>query len=283
MAISSARAYYGLQGVFNLSSKATTGQAVVGPAQTAVNLPTTGDIWAVEIEVDSGGTVEIDIETLAVTVSGAGAAQVETATAAGTIGTSGNATVVVTGDDIAGSPLTVSVAVTSGDSAATWAGKVRTALGAVTAITDKYTVGGNSTSISLTRIVRRYNDATLNISLANGTCTGITAAPNSSTTTTGANPSSCVRLDGVTFAGDDAEGKELEDSFENGCYGLLIYCENIGTGIIVTDGDGNVSSFNPGQVDEKISPNNPLDISNELTFSDVSGGYGKATIVVVRA
>jgi hypothetical protein len=115
----------------------------------------------------------------------------------------------VTGDDIVGSPLTVSVAVLNTDTAATWAGKVRTALGAVTAITSLYTVGGTTTAISLTRIVKRYNDSTLNISLANGTCTGITAAPTSVGTTAGINPAKCYRISGTTYVGDDFEGVDF--------------------------------------------------------------------------
>jgi hypothetical protein len=109
--------------------------------------------------------------------------QVETATAVGTISQTGNATVVITA---AGATLaTVSVAVTNGNVAATWAGKVRTALNATAAITALYTVGGSSATISLTRIIATLNDPTLNISLDNGTCLGITTAATSANTTPG--------------------------------------------------------------------------------------------------
>src|SRR5215813_4813903 len=61
---------------------------------------------------------------------GVGTAQVETATAAGTITGSGNASVVVTSANMPGSPRTVLVAVTNGDTASVWAQKVRDALAA---------------------------------------------------------------------------------------------------------------------------------------------------------
>jgi len=161
--------------------------------------------------LDSTYSVAINTNTLVPTITGAGVAQVETATAAGTITASGNATVIITGDDITGSPLTVSVAVTNTDTAATWAGKVRTALGLQSAITSLYTVGGGSASITLTRIAARYNDSTLNISLDNGTCTGITPALTSANTTAGINPAKCWRISGTTYAGDDFEGIDFAD------------------------------------------------------------------------
>lgn len=106
-------------------------------------------------------------------------------TTAGVASGAGNAAVVVTGARITGSPLAVSVAVAAGDVAATWAGKVRTALGLQSAITSVYTVGGAGASITLTEIIPTANDGTLNISLDNGTCTGITTAASSANTTAG--------------------------------------------------------------------------------------------------
>jgi hypothetical protein len=209
MAISNARAYTGLQASAEPTSEGTTGSLSIGQGSTVTALTAATGAIVLGIELDSTYEIEFDTETLIPTITGAGANQVETATAAGTITASGNATVVVTGDDITGSPLTVSVAVVNTDTAATWAGKVRTALGAVTAITSLYTVGGATTAISLTRIVKRYNDSTLNISLANGTCTGITAAPTSANTTPGINPAKCYRISGTTYAGDDFEGVDF--------------------------------------------------------------------------
>lgn len=114
-----------------------------------------------------------------------GTAQVETATAAGTISGSGNATVIVTAFGMPGSPRTVSVAVTASDTAAVWAGKVRTALTIDPIVGYFFTISGASTSIVLTAKYIRANDTTMNISLDNGTCTGITPAPTSANTTAG--------------------------------------------------------------------------------------------------
>lgn len=117
-----------------------------------------------------------------------GTQQVETATAAGSVSGSGNATVTITSAILPGSPLAISVAVTNGDSAATWAGKVRTALAANATVTAFYDVGGSSTTIVLTARLAAANDTTLNIALANGTSTGITTAATSTNTTSGVAP-----------------------------------------------------------------------------------------------
>ena len=74
-----------------------------------------------------------------------------------------------------------------------------------------YTVGGSTTAITLTRIAARHNDSTLNISLDNGTCTGITPALTSANTTAGINPAKCWRISGTTYAGDDFEGIDFAD------------------------------------------------------------------------
>jgi hypothetical protein len=112
-------------------------------------------------------------------------AQVETATAAGTITGSGNASVVVTAAGMTGTPKTIAVAVLENDTAAVWAGKVRTALGNDAAVAALFTVGGEGAAIVLTRKTPAANDATLNIALDNGTCTGITTAATSANTTAG--------------------------------------------------------------------------------------------------
>jgi hypothetical protein len=117
--------------------------------------------------------------------NGQGTSQVETATAAGTITLLGNATVIVTGANISGSPITLSVAVANSDTASAWAAKVRTALRANRAISKEYAVTGATTAIILTDRKKRANDATLNVSLDNGTCTGITTAASSVNTTPG--------------------------------------------------------------------------------------------------
>lgn len=115
------------------------------------------------------------IETATVVGTIAGVLQIETATVVGTIGPAGagDVSVIVTGANVAGSPLTVPVAVANDDTAAQVAGKIRTAL-AIAAITDNYTVGGADAEVSLTKKVAAANDETLNISIANGTASGLT-------------------------------------------------------------------------------------------------------------
>lgn len=111
--------------------------------------------------------------------------QVETATVVGTVSTAGNATVVVTSKELIGSPVTLSVAVALSDTASTVATKIRTALGANVDISSLYTIGGTSATVTLTRKIPTENDATLNVSVDNGTCAGLTASPTSTNTTAG--------------------------------------------------------------------------------------------------
>jgi len=117
----------------------------------------------------------------------AGVRQVETATVAGTIGASGagNATVIVTSSGMSGSPITLSVAVANNDTAAQVATKIRAALNGNSTIAARFIVGGTSAAVSLTRIAPVANDGTLNISVDNGTCSGLTPALSSADTTAG--------------------------------------------------------------------------------------------------
>lgn len=120
-------------------------------------------------------------------------------TTGGVASGAGNAAVVVTSALIVGSPVSFSVAVAAGDDDETWADKVRTALAASTRITEFYTVGGATTDIILTAIAPAANDATLNISLDNGTSTGITTAASSADTTSGAVASATAGSAILTF------------------------------------------------------------------------------------
>lgn len=119
-----------------------------------------------------------------------GQKQVETATVIGAISSSGagNATVIVTAVGMTGSPKTVSVAVANSDTAAQVAGKIRTALTNDTNVSAFFDISGTGAEIVLTRKTAAANDATMNVSIANGTCTGLTSAPTSSNTTMGIAP-----------------------------------------------------------------------------------------------
>ncbi len=99
----------------------------------------------------------------------------------GTIGTEGDAIVVVTAAGMANSPITLSVPVSKNDSATVVASKVNAALAENSDITDFFTISpDNGRYVRLTAKVAADSDPTLNISIANGTCTGLTAIPNSS-------------------------------------------------------------------------------------------------------
>lgn len=113
--------------------------------------------------------------------------QQETATVAGTIGGSGagNATVVVTSALLPGGSKTFSVAVANNDTAAQVAGKIRTALAADALIDEYFVVSGSSTAVILTVRTAAAYDTTLNISVDNGTCSGLTTAATSANTTPG--------------------------------------------------------------------------------------------------
>lgn len=218
MNLTNARATFGLQCRATPTSSAVTGSVQVGASNASVAFPNANVAYTVRA-IFAGGT-SFTLDTTDNTVSAAsawtaGAAQVETATAAGTISASGNASVTVTAAGMTGSPKIILVPVVASDTAATWAGKVRTALAADADVSALFAVGGTTTAISLTRkptetfivpggtlALYADNDATLNIALANDTCTGITTAATSADTNAG------VLTEGVKIYDDatDFEG-----------------------------------------------------------------------------
>lgn len=119
-----------------------------------------------------------------------GQKQAETATVRGAIASSGagNATIIVTAVGMTGSPKTVSVAVANSDTASQVGGKIRTALSGDTNVSAFFDISGTGAEIILTCKLAAVNDASMNISIANGTCTGLTAATTSSNTTMGIAP-----------------------------------------------------------------------------------------------
>jgi hypothetical protein len=208
---------YGLRSTATPTSTNVFNDVEVGVAQTQERFADADVIYSLRA-VMAGQASTLNISqvygTCTATTFVTGAAQVETATAAGTITASGNASVTVTSAGMTGSPLTISVPVVLGDTASVWAGKVRTALAANATIAAGFVVGGTTTAISLARIpatigglqIFSANDGTLNIALANGTCTGITAAPTSANTTAGVATSGVKLYDGD---GKDFEGNTL--------------------------------------------------------------------------
>lgn len=116
-------------------------------------------------------------------------AQVETATVASGASANANVIVTVTAAGMTGSPKAINVAVLSSDNtAALVAAKIRTALGADAAVTALFTVGGSSATVTLTRTSPAgvSSDGTLNIAIDGTTnSTGVTDALTSANTTAG--------------------------------------------------------------------------------------------------
>ena len=111
--------------------------------------------------------------------------QVETATVVGTITQTGNATVIVTSARMSNSPKTIPVAVTSGDTASVVATAIALTLTLDADVAATFLVGISGSDVTLTRHVAEANDSTLNISIDNGTCLGLTADLTSANTTAG--------------------------------------------------------------------------------------------------
>jgi phage tail sheath protein FI len=133
------------------------------------------------------------------TLNDAGVKQVETATvvAAGGITQNGTLVATVTAVGLNGSPKAVNVNVLNGDTAAQAATKVRAALAADADVSAFADVSGAGVDVVLTKKTAAANDATLNIALANGTATGLTAAPNSANTTAGVAPVATLKIDAM--------------------------------------------------------------------------------------
>jgi hypothetical protein len=155
-----------------------------------------------------------------------GTLQVETATVVGTVTKTGNATVVVTAANIDTSPITLSVAVTNTDTATIVAGKIATALRQNAFIgnadTGLYTVTNSGATVTITSREYYANDATLNISIDNGTCTGLTTAATSANTTAGVSVTISTQNEYKTFASDgnswvvvDASGVNTTETLTN--------------------------------------------------------------------
>lgn len=117
-----------------------------------------------------------------------GAYQVETAKVVGTITFAGYATVIVTASSMSNSPKTLQVPVALNDTDSQVAGKIRAALAADTIINGFFEIKGTGIHVKLKARAMDDNDSTMNLSIANGTCVGLTNALTSVDTTPGALP-----------------------------------------------------------------------------------------------
>jgi hypothetical protein len=112
--------------------------------------------------------------------------QIETATVVGTIINPGTAAVVVTAAGMTGSPRTVNVAVLALDAAPAVAYKIASALALDATVQAFFTVTNSTADVILTARVDAANDTTMNVSIDNGSCTGLTTAATSANTQAGA-------------------------------------------------------------------------------------------------
>jgi len=211
----SAQANFGLSSVGSPTRTNVAGSVQVGESNTRVSIQDGKTYSMRAVLISAGDELHLALDSndsYGSTAFVAGTAQVETATCAGTITGTGTATVTVTDGGFPSLLVTLNVPLLAGDTASVWAGKVRAAMNADPYIPDRYSVGGATDKITLTRLpddefsgnpIYPANDATLNIALANGTCTGITAAPTSADTTAGVATSGAYVVDAST---DDWEG-----------------------------------------------------------------------------
>lgn len=254
MALTDVKAFYGLQGTFQLTSTNTAGVATVGVVNTPVALTNANVGYSLRaILCGSGNELPINLadnDTTGSTAFVAGTAQVETATITAASGatSAGNMVLVLTSAGMTGSPLNITVALTTAmNTAALVAAAARTALEAVTVVAERFTIGGTSASITLTRkptstftvpggTLNLYpaNDATLNLAIPSGL--GITAAPTSTNTTPGVLTSGTKVYDGD---GKDIEGADIPtmsaiNAVLMQCYdGAVSYDDGLGeTGIM---------------------------------------------------
>jgi hypothetical protein len=230
MQLSNQFATIGLVAVATPESTNTANSNVIGLPVTRIGLPETAVAYSIRTVIIGDGSVfRWNIDTLATTGTTAfvaGNAQMETATAAGTASADGNVTATVTSAGMTGSPLALTVAVTNGDTAATWAEKVRVALAADAVISERFTVGGSTNIITITGKattsfgvdVYPANDATLNIALANGSPNpDITPAASSVNTIEGVQTVGAKIIDGD---GDDIYGDAITSG--GAVHGILI-------------------------------------------------------------
>ena len=221
----------GMTAAANVSSVNTTGSVTIGTPVAALvyaDAPTVA--YSLRMDIASGETLTLAMGTGAVTGSDPGVLQVETATVIAAAGatTAGDATVIVTAANLVGSPLTVSVPLLLTDNtAALVATKIRAALTANAAIASIFTVGGATADITLTAKIAIANDPTLNISIANGTCAGITAAPTSTSTTAGVLKTQAYRISGAVWDQTDFEGEPLPAMTKAHCVNV----KRIGSGV----------------------------------------------------
>lgn len=284
MAISGARASFGLSAVGTHTRTKVSGTATIGQSRSEITFADADIAYSIRAVFGNASDL-LALNLLTGSTSGstawtAGVAQAEKTTASGTITASGNATITITSSDISGGSKAISVPVLSGDTASQWAAKVRAAIDADTEVGELFTSYGTSTTIGITRNPRFTtandtpiyfaNDSGLNIAIANGTCTGINEDATSENITSG------VETNGVLIsdAGLDFEGRNVLASSE--IKGVLIERSNGADGFGVALASTEITGLLlPSKLEliEWSSANSPdlefyaQDFGNEITIT----------------
>lgn len=126
--------------------------------------------------------------TMAVTLAGLSGLGITSAdTTAGVASGAGTVEIVVTADGMTGSPVTsTDVDVAAGDTATQVASKIAAQLTAENAnISNFFTITASGEDVIFTAKTAAANDATMNVALDNGSCSGLTPAATSADTTAG--------------------------------------------------------------------------------------------------
>ncbi len=149
-------------------------------------ISTSGNAKATVHADDLNGGVAVDVSFAVVK----GTKQVEknTVVAAGNITLAGLAKSVITGAGITGSPVTVQEYVDLGDTPAEVAAALASMIALEPVVNALYDVTADGADIVFTRKVEAANDATLNFTIENDTCEGITNDTSSTDTTPGVAP-----------------------------------------------------------------------------------------------
>lgn len=249
--ISNPRAIYGLLATGTHTKTNVANDAEVGNASTTITLTGATKAYTVSATLALGGdTLTIDTSTGIATIGTTPVAQVETATVVAASGatSNGNLAVTVTGARITGSPVAVSVALTTADNTASLvASKIRAALTANTAISSVYTVGGTGANVVLTETDPKTNDNTLNIAWAAGL--GVSALTTSTNTTTGVGG---VKLTNNTGDGKDFEGVSLGTM--TNIFGVLAKPLNSSFSINLDSGDWVIEEIEQGGMFLWVNP-----------------------------
>lgn len=280
MDLSGQEAFAGIKAKATPQKDNSANDVKVGKDSTVTSLSSATKIVSFDAILNGASTDLVidlsDLDSTGTTAWTAGTAQVETGTVVGTVTTAGNAEVIVTAADVTGSPVTLSVAVANTDTASQVATKIRTDIAANTAISTYYTVSGAGADVVLTHKgtvqytiqgtstpVYPANDATLNISIDNDTCAGLTTAATSTNTTAGVASAGCYvpGLDANDFEG-------LATGGASSIYGLYI------GNATATGGDGVTVTQSTTMVDQLIPA------QGILQTQDPAGGIATGDITI---